>query len=92
MTDKIDQLESQYEQLSISTMQDTYQMKKQIKVLEEELLIDHSTRSNVTSGDQKPLLIQQVYDLYQQGYSITEIAQKTRLDTHDVQAIINNSK
>ncbi|RYG74702.1 hypothetical protein EU245_00505 [Lentibacillus lipolyticus] len=38
MNDKFDQLESELEQVSISAMQDNYQMKKKIKVLEEELL------------------------------------------------------
>ncbi|WP_068671880.1 hypothetical protein [Oceanobacillus sp. Castelsardo] len=40
MNDRIEELESQVEQLSITTMQDTYQMKKKVKVLEEELLSD----------------------------------------------------
>jgi len=38
MDDKIAQLESEVEQLSITTMQETYQLKKKVKVLEEELL------------------------------------------------------
>lgn len=38
MNDRMEELESQLEQLSITTMQDTYQMKKKIKILEEELL------------------------------------------------------
>ncbi|MBY7143370.1 hypothetical protein KFZ56_09970 [Virgibacillus sp. NKC19-3] len=37
MNDKFKDLESQVEQLSISTMQDTYQMKKKINILEEKL-------------------------------------------------------
>ncbi|RKQ37797.1 hypothetical protein [Oceanobacillus halophilus] len=40
MNDRLEDLESQVEQLSITTMQDTYQMKKKIKVLEEELVPD----------------------------------------------------
>jgi len=38
MDDKIAQLESEVEQLSITTMQETYQLKKKLKILEEELL------------------------------------------------------
>ncbi|MFD1850270.1 hypothetical protein [Oceanobacillus bengalensis] len=38
VNDKFEELEGQVEQLSITTMQDTYQMKKKIKILEEELL------------------------------------------------------
>lgn len=38
VNDKFEELESQIDQLSISTKQDSYQMKKKIKILEEELL------------------------------------------------------
>ena len=38
MEDKTAHLESEVEQLSITTMQETYQLKKKVKVLEEELL------------------------------------------------------
>ncbi|WP_042223449.1 hypothetical protein [Oceanobacillus manasiensis] len=41
MNDRIEELETQLEQFSISTMQDTYQMKKKIKILEEELLTEN---------------------------------------------------
>jgi len=42
--DKFEDLENQIEQLSVSTMQDTYQMKKKINVLEEELLTDDMSK------------------------------------------------
>ncbi|OZU89961.1 hypothetical protein CIL03_02165 [Virgibacillus indicus] len=38
MNNKFEELENQLEQFSITTMQDTYQMKKKIKILEEELM------------------------------------------------------
>ncbi|GAB3051077.1 hypothetical protein [Virgibacillus ainsalahensis] len=44
MNDKFEDLENQVEQLSITTMQDTYQVKKKIKILEEELLPDEFTQ------------------------------------------------
>ncbi|MFB4166477.1 hypothetical protein [Virgibacillus sp. JSM 102003] len=47
MNDKFDELESELEQFSISTMQDNYQMKKKIKILEEELLTDDFSKDNV---------------------------------------------
>lgn len=92
MTDKIDELESQYEELSITTMQDTYQMKKQIKILEEELLLDSFPNQNEQLEEKQPLLIREVYDLYKQGYSVEDISNQTKLDQHAVKAIINNSK
>lgn len=92
MTDKIDQLESQYEELSISTMQDTYQIRKQIRVLEEELLTDGLQSQSTEQSSRQPMLIQKVYDLSQKGLSVSEIASETNLDHHAVKAIINNSK
>ncbi|CDQ39648.1 MULTISPECIES: hypothetical protein [Virgibacillus] len=47
MNDRIEEVESQLEQFSITTMQDTYQMKKKIKILEEELLTEDFTDERV---------------------------------------------
>ncbi|API90544.1 MULTISPECIES: hypothetical protein [Virgibacillus] len=47
MNDRIEQVESQLEQFSITTMQDTYQMKKKIKILEEELLTENFTDNRI---------------------------------------------
>ncbi|AUJ26261.1 MULTISPECIES: hypothetical protein [Virgibacillus] len=47
MNDRIEQVESQLEQFSITTMQDTYQMKKKIKILEEELLTEDFTDNRI---------------------------------------------
>ncbi|WP_067730427.1 hypothetical protein [Oceanobacillus damuensis] len=44
MNDRIEELENQLEQFSITTMQDTYQMKKKIKILEEELTPEDLTQ------------------------------------------------
>ncbi len=52
MRDKFEELETQLEQLSITSMQDTYQMKKQIKILEEELMPADLTQ-DVHSNDEK---------------------------------------
>ncbi|WP_121639738.1 hypothetical protein [Virgibacillus sp. Bac330] len=47
MNDRIEQVESQLEQFSITTMQDTYQMKKKMKILEEELLTEDFTDTRI---------------------------------------------
>lgn len=92
--DQFSELESQIEQYSISAMQDTYQLKKKVKILEEELLTedisDFSIPTNHTE-ENKPLTIQKVYHLHQEGYSIEEIAAQTSLNKNDVQTILNNS-
>lgn len=47
MNDRFDDVESQVEQLSVTTMQDTHQLKKKVKVLEEELLTDDALNNNI---------------------------------------------
>lgn len=88
--DKFEELESQIEQLSVSTMQDTYQMKKKIKILEEELLTDDMGDYTTPSQELKPIMMQKVYELSQQGYSYNDISKATNLSTHDIQAILKN--
>lgn len=46
MNDRLEELESQFEQFSITNIQDTYQIKKKIKILEEELLPGNINPSN----------------------------------------------
>src|SRR5690625_1726033 len=90
MSDKIDLLESQYEELSISMMQDTYQMKIHIMVLEEVLLTDGIQRKTSEEIMQQQILIQKVYELNEEGLSEEDITVETGLDYHAVKAIINN--
>lgn len=47
MSDRFDDVESQVEQLSITTMQDTNQLKKKVKALEQELLTDDYSNNSV---------------------------------------------
>lgn len=92
--DQFTELEKQIEQFSISAMQDTYQIKKKIKILEEELLSENISGFSLPTDqtqENKPLVIQKVYHLNQQGYSVEEIASQTDLNGNDVQTILNNS-
>src|SRR5690625_220676 len=94
MNDKFGELEKQIEQVYISTMQDTYQIKKKIKILDEELLAENISDTVMPTNPalkNKPLVIQKIYHLYQPGYSISEIAKQTDLNDSDVQAVLKNS-
>ncbi|GGK03365.1 hypothetical protein GCM10007063_26960 [Lentibacillus kapialis] len=51
MNDKFDDLESELEQLSISTMQENYQMKKKIKTLEDEVLTNDFSQESIHKRD-----------------------------------------
>jgi|SRR5690625_133059 len=93
MHDKFADLEQQFEQFSISTMQETYQMRKKIKILEEELLTEDLSNHNMTSNyENEPYVIQKVHQLHDQGYSVVDIAQQTNLSNHDIQTILKNHK
>lgn len=95
MNDKFKQLEEQLEQFSISTMQDTYQIKKKIKILEEELLMEDipntSFQNESTNFKAQPVLIQKVLYLHRQGHLPDAIAKQTDLSIHDVHTILNNN-
>ncbi|MCP8616866.1 hypothetical protein [Salirhabdus salicampi] len=87
--DRFGELEKQIEQLSISNFQESYKLKKRIKVLEEELLMEAMpekfTQKETMS---QPPLLKEVQRLSAQGLTVKEIAQKTALQEHDVKAII----
>ncbi|WP_377345128.1 hypothetical protein [Pontibacillus salicampi] len=96
MKNKYKELEDQVEQISISTMQENYQLKKKMKVLEEELLIDDYSNSSYSTkkqesvlkssqpGSSQPPLVQRVLHMYEQGYTTKDIAQETSLHEHDI--------
>ncbi|WP_182199580.1 hypothetical protein [Paraliobacillus salinarum] len=85
--DQFKQLENQIEQMSISTLQDTYQIKKKIKILEEELLTDELEDLDL----QKPKLtptMRRVTQMYESGESIPSIAKTTNLSEYDVYSLV----
>src|SRR5699024_6655313 len=98
--DKMQNIEDQLEQFSIATMQDTYQLRKKVKVLEEELLtnepierpITNNNTSNSLSDEfkNKPLLVQKIHHLHEQGFSLDDISEETNLNNHDVQTILKH--
>ncbi|WP_077621500.1 hypothetical protein [Sediminibacillus massiliensis] len=90
MNDRFKNIENQLEQFSITSMQESYQLKKKIKILEEELLTEDLTDgfpSSTTS--QIPPMYQRIHSLYAQGSDVSEISRKTSLKENDVHAIIS---
>ncbi|SDN08033.1 hypothetical protein [Sediminibacillus halophilus] len=91
MNDRFKDIEQQLEQFSISSMQESYQMKKKIKILEEELLADDMDFMEDTipvSQGKKPSMYQEILELNHQGKSVEQIARETSLNEHDVLSII----
>jgi predicted PurR-regulated permease PerM len=90
MQDKFKQLEDQFEQFSISSLQETYQLKKKINILEEELLIDDLSVEQTISpaSTQQTPMVRRVQELYQQGHDTYYIAEQLNINEYDVISMI----
>ncbi|MEK4028809.1 MULTISPECIES: hypothetical protein [Bacillaceae] len=88
-------LEKEVEDLSMQFLQETYQLKKKIKVLEEELLIgtpatsfqETASTSETTVGINE-ILKNQVISLYYQGAKMEEISRQSSLTLSQVRQIL----
>ncbi|WP_101844293.1 hypothetical protein [Halobacillus sp. Marseille-P3879] len=94
MNDRLKDMEDQVEQLSIQVMQDTYQVKKKLNVLEEELLTGDSPRQMIkhtrSASSQGSTLAQTIKSMYQGGYSPERIAKETNMNVHEIKSIVHN--
>ncbi|WP_044894848.1 hypothetical protein [Bacillus alveayuensis] len=90
--DKMKVLEEQIDQLTMSFAQETYQLKKKLKVLEEELLMSDEDIMEIVRQkalkDSVQLEREQVLSLYKQGLSYEQIAKETALTTEEVRMIL----
>jgi hypothetical protein len=91
--DKTVELENQIEQMSITYMQEIYQLKRKVRYLEEELLISaeqsNSLRQNHLNSHKK--LLEEIFDLYERGFDIHAIASKTRLSPDEVNHLLESN-
>ncbi|MGG0658614.1 hypothetical protein [Rummeliibacillus pycnus] len=97
---KSKQVEKDVEELSLNFYQETHQLKRRLKVIEEELLIETQTfakqkkkvsqkaNPKVTINGIHQILISQVLTLHKQGYNTDEISQRSSLSSEQVKAII----
>jgi hypothetical protein len=99
--DRVSKLEEDLEQLSLTYMQDLYQLKRKIKVLEEEMLIDGDLSTSDDFSMIKPIPVKrpvneilknQVLSLYNQGLSLDQIAKQSTLSKDEIIGIIENSR
>jgi uncharacterized protein (DUF433 family) len=85
------ELREEVDQLTFQQVQEIYQMKQRLKLLEEELLVndDHFTKSpKRNTRDIHEIIKNQVIALSQQGKSIEQIASQSSLSTDDVYQIL----
>lgn len=99
--DKVAKLEEDMEQMTLTYMQDIYQLKKKVKILEEEFVIQDEpvppvkVKSTVNSNDSEPIheiLKSQVLSLYSQGLSLDQIARQSSLTKEQTIAVIEQQR
>jgi DNA invertase Pin-like site-specific DNA recombinase len=90
--DRYSALAKEVEDLSMTMLQENYQMKKRLKVLEEELMMDGESSKKSPYTVRKPIhevVRNQVIALYQQGIPLDQIAKQSALSKSDVKHIIS---
>ena len=99
--DSLTNIENTIDELSLQHVQDVYQLKKRIRILEEELLSvdnwdvlksnqpDSSIKTNIPVN---AILKNQVLALYQQEISIDDISKRSTLQHQDIIAILKDSQ
>jgi hypothetical protein len=77
---KTELLEKQVEHLSLTMMQETYQIKKQLNILQEELMVGNLHSLQQVNEPAKPVILdktlpisKQVIQLHKGGYRLEEI-------------------
>ncbi|MEH6946193.1 hypothetical protein V7068_03830 [Bacillus sp. JJ634] len=95
--DKVAKLEEELEQVTLTHMQDIFQLKKKVKILEEELLIQDEPNYRSTSIPYQPLstiqpineiIKSQVAALYHQGRSLEQIEKQSTLTKEQIIQVI----
>lgn len=81
------------EKVSISLHQETNNLKKRLKVIEEELMIGIGTVQTTNRGQQqvKPIheiIVNQILSLQSQGFSTEDIAKRASLTSTEVNAVL----
>lgn len=95
LKDPYKELKNELDQFSMQQIQDMYQLKRKVKILEEELLIDDNEFKTPTAfnppnkKEVHAILKNQVWSLAKQGLTIDQIAKQSSLSQEDVQAIID---
>ena len=85
------------EELSVTLYKETSQIKRRLKVVEEELMLEgpavpaNAPKTTSMQGVHQ-ILISQVLALHSQGYNVTQIAERSSLSPAQIEQIIQRGK
>lgn len=88
-------IEKELEILSLDYYQDANQLKRRLKIIEEELMIDPNIPTKPIKQQTKPIheiLVSQVLTLHQQGFNEKEISKRSALTIDQVKSVIGGRK
>lgn len=94
--DSSKKVESELEDLSFTVYQESNAIKRRLKVVEEELLIESTKVSIPLKKQMRPvihdIIKNQVLELHKQGYSLKEISVRSSLTIDDIKYVIGGGK
>lgn len=92
--DSSKKLESEVEELSFTLYQETSAIKRRLKLVEEELLIEGTPISppRKTRPVIHEIIKMQVLELHKKGYSLQEISKRSSLKIEDIKSVIGGEK
>ncbi|MBD7943877.1 hypothetical protein MKZ20_11605 [Psychrobacillus sp. FSL K6-2684] len=89
-------VEAEVEDLSFTLYQETSALKRRLKVIEEELLIDPIKTAPKKNVATKPvvhaIIKNQVLELHKQGYSLKDISSRSSLTVEEVKSVIGGTR
>lgn len=90
--DSVKKMETEMEDLSFTLYQETSALKRRLKIVEEELLIETTKMTLPTKQKTKTVIHEiiksQVLELHKQGYSLPEISKRSSLTIEEVKSVI----
>ncbi|WP_391116062.1 hypothetical protein [Psychrobacillus sp. L3] len=94
--DSVKKMETEMEDLSFTLYQETSALKRRLKMVEEELLMEPTNIALPAKQKTKSVIHEiiksQVLELHKQGYSLPEISKRSSLTVEEVKSVIGGGK
>ncbi|WP_391201863.1 hypothetical protein [Psychrobacillus sp. L4] len=94
--DSVKKMETEMEDLSFTLYQETSALKRRLKIVEEELLMEPTKIALPVKQKTKyvihDIIKSQVLELHKQGYSLPEISKRSSLTVEEVKSVIGGGK
>ena len=86
--DRAKDVEKQLENVSIQLMQEMFQLRKKVTLLEEENMISTNSDDTFNKRSHEQLTKNDVLEMYEDGYTITEISLMTHRHEDEIEELL----